>query len=97
VQVADGGAARVARDAAAITHPSRLWSRAEVLARPSPVPREPGVYGWYFKTVPGAVDTRECLAHGGLVLLYVGIAPREPAAGGPASGATLRVVSRQVV
>ena len=35
-----------------LVQPARLWSRAEVLARPSPVPRRPGVYGWYFRELP---------------------------------------------
>ena len=28
-----------------ITDPTRLWSRDEITARPSPVPATPGVYG----------------------------------------------------
>ncbi|MEW2081275.1 GIY-YIG nuclease family protein [Streptomyces sp. NPDC005283] len=53
----------------ALTSPTRLWSAAEVLARPSPVPAVAGVYGWHFDEAPAQ----------GLVtgqLLYVGIAPR---------------------
>ncbi|MFE8034658.1 hypothetical protein [Thiohalocapsa marina] len=36
----------------ALLEPPRLWSRAEVLASPSPVQREPGVYAWYFRDIP---------------------------------------------
>lgn len=43
--------------AAPLLRPARLWSREEVLARPSPVPAESGVYAWYFSPVPIAVDT----------------------------------------
>jgi hypothetical protein len=32
--------------------PQRLWSRAEVLAHPCPVPRSGGVYAWYFRQLP---------------------------------------------
>jgi hypothetical protein len=57
-------------------HPRRLYSRSEVLTHPSPVPDRPGVYGWYFRTIPDAVDASRCNEINGLRLLYVGIAPR---------------------
>ena len=60
-----------------IVRPARLWSRAEVLARPSPVPAVSGVYGWYFKSLPPGVDASGCVEHAGLRLLYVGISPQE--------------------
>jgi hypothetical protein len=31
---------------------ANIHSRAEVLARPCPVPLEPGVYGWWFRELP---------------------------------------------
>jgi hypothetical protein len=62
----------------ALTNPKRLWSRAECLSRPSPVPAAPGLYGWYFRELPPAVDTTRCLQSGGRTLLYVGIAPSRP-------------------
>ncbi|MEU9833696.1 GIY-YIG nuclease family protein [Streptosporangium sp. NPDC048047] len=52
--------------------PDKLWSAAEVLTRPSPVPAVPGVYGWHFERSP---DPQ--LPSG--QLLYVGIAPRRMA------------------
>ena len=58
--------------------PARLWSRADVLASPSPVPREPGVYAWYFREIPPGVPTADCHRHADLTLLYVGIAPKAP-------------------
>jgi hypothetical protein len=64
--------------AAEILEPARLWSRAEVLASPSPVPREPGVYAWYFREIPPCVPTADCHRCGDLTLLYVGIAPKAP-------------------
>jgi hypothetical protein len=58
--------------------PSRVYTRSEVLARPSPVPRSPGVYAWYFDEVPPGVPTEGCHSTEAGVLLYVGIAPKEP-------------------
>jgi hypothetical protein len=60
----------------ALLRPNRLLSRAEVLSTPSPVPRLPGVYAWYFDQVPPGVPTDRCHQAGDHVLLYVGIAPK---------------------
>ena len=65
-----------------LTSPERLWSRSEVLAKPSPVPREPGLYAWYLKDIPPGVPTTGCVAFRGLTLLYAGISPKEPPRGG---------------
>jgi GIY-YIG catalytic domain-containing protein len=62
----------------ALASPRRLWSRAECLSRPSPVPAVPGLYGWYFRELPPAVDGTGCVRSGGRTLLYVGIAPSRP-------------------
>jgi hypothetical protein len=52
-----------------LQRPERLWSRAEVLTRPTPVPPVAGIYGWHFATAPDpTLDANR--------LLYVGIAPR---------------------
>jgi hypothetical protein len=59
-----------------------LWSREEVLAKPSPVPKSPGVYAWYFRELPWPLDTSDCLMVHGHTLLYVGIAPKPPPANG---------------
>jgi hypothetical protein len=70
--------------------PSRVWSRDEVLAKPCPVPREAGVYAWFFKEVPPGVPVGDCVSVDGLALLYVGIAPRAvPLNGRPASSQRL--------
>jgi len=61
-----------------IVAPTRLWTGAEVLATPSPTPREPGVYGWYFKSIPPGVPTDGCIRRDGLTLLYAGISPKAP-------------------
>lgn len=74
-----------------LVQPTRLWSQDEVLARPSPVPRRPGVYGWYFSQLPWPIDTTQCVSWDGCTLLYGGIAPKAPPAnGGPASQQSLR-------
>lgn len=54
--------------------PSRLWTRTEILSRPCPVPKAPGVYAWYFRSLYG-VPTTGCFNCGEYKLLYVGIAP----------------------
>src|SRR5260370_8609121 len=64
----------IQRIVALITRPDRLWSRSECLARPSPVPRAPGLYGWYFRELLG-VDATGCVHAYGCAHLYVGIAP----------------------
>lgn len=58
--------------------PHRLWSRAEVLASPCPVPRSAGVYAWYFREVPEGVPVSDCLTFEDLTLLYAGISPKAP-------------------
>ena len=59
-----------------LLHPSWLYSRVDILARPCQVPNEPGVYAWFFKEVPPGVPTDGCIRHGDLTLLYVGF-PRQ--------------------
>jgi hypothetical protein len=62
-----------------------------VLARPCPVPRGPGVYAWYFASIPPGIDATGCLQADGLTLLYVGISPKQPPTNGrPPSRSTLR-------
>ena len=76
---------------AGLVRPERLWSRAEILQRPCPVPAHPGLYGWYFRQLPYPIDTSRCATHRDLALLYVGITPKAPPANGrPPSGQTLR-------
>lgn len=65
-----------------------LYSGEEVLAKPSPVPSEAGLYAWYFRELPGGVPTDNCLIRDGLTLLYVGISPDKRSK--PNSKSTLR-------
>jgi len=74
------------RGAEGLRDPNHLYSRAEILARPSPVPDVAGIYGWYFRTPPGGIDANRCIKVQDRSLLYVGIAPRGPGQ----SRATLR-------
>jgi hypothetical protein len=64
--------------------PVRVYSREDVLARPSPVPTQDGVYGWWFREVPLLVVADGCRQHRGLRLLYVGISPKRPPQNGRA-------------
>lgn len=63
----------------ALLAPAHLYSRAEVMTRPSPVPRLAGIYGWYFDMPPGDVPAAASHEWQGHRLLYVGIAPKKPA------------------
>lgn len=58
--------------------PEKVWSRSEVLSSPCPVPKEPGIYAWYFKRIPEIIPTKNCVAINDLTLLYVGISPKRP-------------------
>jgi hypothetical protein len=58
-----------------LINPIILYSRSAVLAKPCPVPQEPGAYAWFFKDVPAIVPTDGCVTKGDLTLLYVGISP----------------------
>lgn len=62
--------------------PARLFTRTDVLARPSAVPAAAGVYAWYFDEVPDQVPVDGCRSAHGHTLLYVGISPKRPSADG---------------
>lgn len=65
-------------------NPARVYSCEEVLARPSPVPAQDGVYGWWFRTLPPLVVADACQLHQGLRLLYAGVSPNRPPQNGRA-------------
>ena len=75
----------MSNDIDALLHPKRLWSRDEVLHNPSPVPKKPGIYAWFFKEIPPGVPTTGCITCQGLTLLYIGIAPQKPTKSGKKS------------
>jgi hypothetical protein len=63
-----------------------LHTAADVLARPTPIPARPGVYGWFFREIPTGIDAGAAFERDGLSLLYVGISPKAPTTDGrPAS------------
>ncbi|SRX83353.1 hypothetical protein MPP7335_05132 [Mycolicibacterium parafortuitum] len=47
-----------------------------------PVPAKPGAHGWWFREIPGDIDTAECEQRDGWTLLYVGVSPGPPRADG---------------
>jgi hypothetical protein len=76
--------------AEALLHPDRLYSVSELCNAPTLIPREAGVYAWWFSKVPPAVPVEKTAIRDGRHLLYVGIAPRKPSDAGSVSGSTLR-------
>lgn len=71
--------------------PTRLYTRTEVLSRPSPAPASQGVYAWYFDVAPPGVPLDHAHRAHGHALLYVGISPsRPPQNGKPPSRQHLR-------
>ena len=61
---------------------AQRFTREQVLAEPSPVPNEPGVYGWWFRALPATVDVAGCETRDGFALLHVGVSPTPPPANG---------------
>ena len=55
--------------------PTKLFSRAEILSKPSPIPNISGLYGWYFKKLTPLVPSDGCVKFKDLTLLYKGISP----------------------
>ena len=53
-----------------------LYTPAEILARPCPIPATSGVYGWFFASIPPGIDAADTCERDGSRLLYVGISPR---------------------
>src|SRR5450755_193701 len=75
---------------AGFVSPAGVFSRQDVLARPSPVPAQDGVYGWWYRDLPPLVEAGGCHQHQALTLLYTGISPdRPPRNGRPASKQSL--------
>lgn len=61
---------------------ARPYTRDEVFSEPCPVPSEPGVFGWWFNTLPADIDISACEQRDGLTLLYLGISPTPPPTNG---------------
>jgi hypothetical protein len=58
-------------------NPKSVHTRKLVLAKPCPVPAEPGIYAWFFKETSHSVPVDGCLKYKNLTLLYVGISPQK--------------------
>ena len=69
-------------------YPEKIYSRTEVMSKPSPVPPVNGIYFWWFKEIPPGVPTEGCVTSDGYTLLYVGISPDQR--GKPNSRSNLR-------
>ena len=61
-----------------LTKPAKLYSRQDVFSKPCPVPKERGVYAWFFTDELSIVPSSECIENNNFTLLYVGIAPSKP-------------------
>ena len=86
-----------------LLYDSKLYSRDEINAKPSPIPSKAGFYAWFFKNIPSNIPTEHCFVRDGFVLLYLGISPssetssanlmkriRSQHMNGNAAGSTLR-------
>lgn len=51
---------------------------------PAPIPAEPGIYGWWSRQLPAAIDVSRSGRKGNPTLLYAGISPNSPPATGKA-------------
>ena len=73
-----------------LIYPARVWSRNEVLSKPCPITKSPGVYAWFFKEIPPYIRTDGCIKFENLFLLYIGISPSFPPRNGkPPSNQTI--------
>jgi len=73
-----------------LTNPTKLWSRKEILQKPSPIPTDNGIYAWYFKEIPNLKLFRkyfnidkssfieDTIKFDNYQLLYIGISPSSP-------------------
>ncbi|MDG4666329.1 GIY-YIG nuclease family protein [Mycobacterium sp. 236(2023)] len=80
--MAESISAKRAADAVAKFLAAQRYTRDEVFADPGPVPPQPGAHGWWFRQIPGEIDTSGCEQRDGWTLLYVGISPGPPRADG---------------
>jgi hypothetical protein len=78
-----------------LLRPTRLFSRDDVLAKPTPVPAVAGIYAWYFDAAPGPAPLEGAHAWMDHRLLYVGIAPRRPTPGAAPTRRSLAVRLRE--
>ncbi|WP_054532520.1 GIY-YIG nuclease family protein [Herpetosiphon geysericola] len=58
-----------------LLQPKKILPVVNFLAAPELIPAQPGIYGWWFKTIPPQVPNVGCLHIAGWTLLYLGISP----------------------
>jgi hypothetical protein len=80
--MAESMAAKRSANAVAKFLAAQRYTRDEIFADPCPVPGEAGAHGWWFRDIPGDIDVSGCEQRDGWTLLYVGISPGPPRAGG---------------
>ncbi|BBY76068.1 hypothetical protein MPRF_29670 [Mycolicibacterium parafortuitum] len=80
--MAESMSARRNADAVANFLAAQRYTRDEVFADPDPVPARAGAHGWWFREIPGDIDTSGCAQRDGWTLLYVGVSPGPPRADG---------------
>jgi hypothetical protein len=66
--------------------PYRIWQGNEILSGNVVVPKESGIYAWYFRNFPTEIPTTDCITHNGWTLLYIGIAPTSESSRGNLCG-----------
>lgn len=64
---------------------AQRYTRDEVFSEADPVPAQAGAHGWWFREIPGEIDTSGCEQRDGWTLLYVGVSPGPPRADGKPS------------
>ena len=57
---------------------AQRYTRDEVFSADDPVPTQAGAHGWWFREIPGSIDTSDCAQRDGWTLLYVGVSPGPP-------------------
>ncbi|MCW3797406.1 HIT domain-containing protein [Sphingomonas sp. BN140010] len=74
-----------------LLRPVRFYTATDIVGAGCAAPAQPGIYAWYFNTIPGNIDVSGCHVHHGRTLLYVGISPSKPPTNGkPPSSSTVR-------
>ena len=72
-----------------LINPIKVWSHEDIFSKPCPVPKEPGIYAWYFQNIPSEIPAEECVHYNDLALLYIGISPKKPPNNKPLSKQTI--------
>lgn len=62
-------------DHSELLQPKRVWQGSEILSGNCHIPKLPGIYAWYFRSIPPEIPTAGCTICNELTLLYIGVAP----------------------